>query len=98
MESVAAKPAKLKHSYLLLATFLITNFLFFIDEGYFNLNWMKHWGNWVMFGIYFLFIYLGQFAFTALAWRFDRTPLAYLFGITMGTFLGAGGLILILLS
>lgn len=31
---------------------LLTTFLFFIDEGYYNFNWMLSWGNWVVFIIY----------------------------------------------
>lgn len=31
---------------------LLTLFLFFIDEGYYNFNWMSKAGNWMAFLIY----------------------------------------------
>ncbi|WP_313807471.1 hypothetical protein [Flavobacterium sp.] len=33
--------------------FLIAQFLFFIDEGYYDFRWMKDIGNWIVFFIYF---------------------------------------------
>jgi hypothetical protein len=36
----------------LVAALLIVLFLFFIDEGYYNFNWMAQWGNWIVFGMY----------------------------------------------
>lgn len=35
-------------------SFLITQFLFFIDEGYYNFRWMTNVGNWMVFGVYFV--------------------------------------------
>lgn len=34
-------------------SFLITQFLFFIDEGYYNFRWMINVGNWLVFVFYF---------------------------------------------
>jgi hypothetical protein len=34
-------------------SFLITQFLFFIDEGYYDLQWMSSIGNWLLFVVYF---------------------------------------------
>lgn len=31
---------------------LLTAFLFFIDEGYYNFDWMLSFGHWIVFGIY----------------------------------------------
>lgn len=39
---------------------LVIFFLFFIDEGYYNFNWMKEPGNWVAFVIYLLAFIFGQ--------------------------------------
>ena len=97
MSTVSLSTNKMKTWVLLLATFLITNFLFFIDEGYFDFTWMSLWGNWVMFVIYFLFIFTGQWLMTRLSWRFEPGPLSYIFGITLGSVLG-GGLLIVLLS
>ena len=38
-------------------SFLVTNFLFFIDEGYNDFRWMKDAGNWVVFFMYVVGIY-----------------------------------------
>lgn len=40
--------------------------LFFIDEGYYNFNWMKEPMNWFAFFLYFGLILLGE-ALTAIA-------------------------------
>ncbi len=42
---------------LLVVTFLLVNFLFFIDEGYYDFRWMSMWGNWVVFVIYNVVIF-----------------------------------------
>jgi hypothetical protein len=31
---------------------LLTMFLFYIDEGYYNFNWMLKWSNWFAFLLY----------------------------------------------
>lgn len=48
---------------------LITLFLFFIDEGYYDFRWMAHPGNWVAFLIYFLPIFLCQWLIFTLVLR-----------------------------
>ena len=48
---------------ILLSTLLITQFLFFIDEGYNDFRWMKSIGNWVVYFLYFGIISLGQLFF-----------------------------------
>ena len=37
---------------------IITLFLFFIDECYYDFRWMKLWGNWVVYLIYVIAIWL----------------------------------------
>ncbi|MCF8237394.1 MAG: hypothetical protein K9I85_04505 [Saprospiraceae bacterium] len=39
----------------------IVFFLFFIDEGFYDLRWMKAPGNWVAFGLYWMAMILGEF-------------------------------------
>jgi len=39
---------------------LITMYLFYLDEGYFNFMWMKNFGNWIFFMIYGSFFLFGQ--------------------------------------
>jgi len=36
---------------------ILTQFLFFIDEGWYDFRWMKSWGNWVVYLIYILLIW-----------------------------------------
>ena len=53
-------------SYLFLIISVVASlFLFYIDEGYYNFQWMKSWGNWIVFMIYAVIIFLVQqlFAF-----------------------------------
>ncbi len=35
----------------------IAMFLGYIDEGYYNFNWMKNIGNWIALSVYALFIF-----------------------------------------
>ena len=53
-------------SYLFLIISVVASlFVFYIDEGYYNFQWMKSWGNWIVFIIYAGIIFLVQqlFAF-----------------------------------
>jgi hypothetical protein len=45
---------------------LVTNILFFIDEGYNDFRWMKDPGNWVVFVIYVVGIYAVLFTIAVL--------------------------------
>ncbi len=40
---------------------LLTLFLFYIDEGYYDFRWMQEPGNWVPFFLYWGAMILGQF-------------------------------------
>lgn len=48
---------------LMLWTLLIVFGLFFIDEGYYDLRWMRDGGNWIVFVVYFLIILSAQLFF-----------------------------------
>jgi hypothetical protein len=39
---------------------LLTNFLFFIDEGFYSFQWMNNVGNWVAFALYVAVMVLFQ--------------------------------------
>ena len=43
--------------------------LFFIDEGYYDLRWMKNFGNWLFFVLYATFIFLIEFALYTLLFK-----------------------------
>ncbi|MGX7666445.1 hypothetical protein [Flavobacterium pedocola] len=38
-------------------SFLVAQFLFFIDEGYYDFRWMEDAGNWLVFAVYFVVIF-----------------------------------------
>ncbi|ESU24934.1 hypothetical protein FEDK69T_04900 [Flavobacterium enshiense DK69] len=40
-----------------LNSFIVAQFLFFIDEGYYNFRWMKDIGNWMVFVVYFFVLF-----------------------------------------
>jgi hypothetical protein len=51
MNSIQTKSTK--QEYILLASsVLLTLFLFYIDEGYYNFKWMLKMSNWLAFIIY----------------------------------------------
>ena len=45
---------------LLLSTICVTLFLGFIDEGYYNFNFLLDFGNWIVLGVYGIGIYCCQ--------------------------------------
>ena len=59
----------------LVSAFIIVNFLFFIDEGYYDFRWMAEWGNWLAFFIYMVIFFpvqllISHFFFRALSgWK-----------------------------
>ncbi len=48
---------------LLIVSFLFVNFLFFIDEGWYDLRWMKQPGNWLVFALYLGILFGSQMIF-----------------------------------
>lgn len=40
-----------------LNSFIVAQFLFFIDEGYYDFRWMKDLGNWMVFVVYFFVLF-----------------------------------------
>jgi hypothetical protein len=64
MSAITTTPDTSKDSLLipLASAFVITFFLFFIDEGYYDLRWMMNWGNWIVFVVYFVFLFPVQWA------------------------------------
>jgi putative effector of murein hydrolase len=47
-----------------ISTILITLFLFFIDEGNYNFEWMANWGNWIVFFVYAFPVFFAQVLFS----------------------------------
>lgn len=76
------------------SSILITLFLFFIDEGYYNFNWMANIGNWIAFLIYVVPVFLFQLLIYAVALR--RYPgrgkiwMSIVFGTAMALMLVIG--------
>lgn len=72
----------------LLTSVGLTLILFFIDEGYYNFNWMTNVGNWLMFvvyvgGIFLLQIIADQLLFKKLSTQL-RVALSVLLGLPLG--------------
>ena len=42
---------------LLISAISITFFLFYIDEGYYDLRWMNNLGNWIVFCLYAMILW-----------------------------------------
>jgi len=56
--------------FIFVSAFLLTQFLFFIDEGYYDFRWMAEPSNWIIFVIYFGLIVMGQLTIAKLTGRF----------------------------
>ncbi|WP_297986597.1 hypothetical protein [uncultured Chryseobacterium sp.] len=70
---------------LLAASFIITNFFFFIDEGFNNFTWMKSFGNWMVFVIYFITIFGFQILFATYIFRKTDSNIKLFFSSIAGT-------------
>ncbi len=72
---------------LLIVSFLFVNFLFFIDEGWYDLRWMKQPGNWLAFALYLGILFGSQMIFHT--WiccrlqRSDRIVLSAIGGVVL---------------
>lgn len=81
-------------SIILLSGFLIVQFLFFIDEGFYDFRWMKSAGNWFVFFIYWLGIFICQILLTTLLLIRQKS----IFRIILGIFFGAAAGIYLLIK
>jgi len=73
---------------LIASSVLITMFLFFIDEGYYNFKWMLSIGNWIAFLVYFVAIFYGQLFFSTLLLKKYHGPGKTLLSVLGGTIIG----------
>lgn len=55
----------------LLNALMITLFLFYIDEGFYDFRWMLNFGNWIVFLVYVAAIYGVQLLLTLPLFRFS---------------------------
>jgi len=83
---------------LFIASALISLFLFYIDEGYYNFSWMKNIGNWIAFIFYVFGIFSGQIIFSKIILRKIKPKLNLLLSIIFGSILSLSFLILGFLS
>jgi len=67
---------------------LVTLFLFFIDEGYYDFRWMKSLGNWLFFVLYCMILFLAELLFYKLILKNlsgnNKIALSVLGGILLG--------------
>jgi len=68
--------------------FIIVQILFFIDEGYYDFRWMKSFGNWIVFVMYFGFLLVGQLLIKLLFFR-KKAGFGFL-TISLGILMGVG--------
>lgn len=73
---------------LLINSTFITLFLFFIDEGYYNFNWMSNAGAWFVFLMYSLFLFFVQIGISKLIGLKIKSSLKIVLGIISITTLG----------
>ncbi len=72
----------------LLTSAIVTTFLFYIDEGNNNFNWITNWGAWMIFMIYVLPLYFVQWLlFTFLLKRLKK-PIGVILSISFGLIFG----------
>lgn len=50
----------------LIISAVLTLYMFYLDEGYFSFQWMKSFGNWIIYFVYVAIIFLIQFGIGSL--------------------------------
>lgn len=92
-KTLASKTTNRSFVTFLIFSLAITFLMLFVDEGYYDLRWMKSFGNWIMFGVYVLLMLIGQLVFfNIILSRYSgkgKTAMSMIFGCI----LGAGSLI-----
>ncbi|MEI7979143.1 MAG: hypothetical protein WCI53_09885 [Bacteroidota bacterium] len=69
----------------LLSALFITLFLFYIDEGYYNFNWMLKASNWAAFIIYFVPLFGIPFLLIQFLKKYVTVNANYILSITLGS-------------
>lgn len=73
---------------MMFSTLLITIFLFFIHEGYYDFRWLHNPGNWIVFPVYALPIFTLQLLFEEIVFKNYRGPGKTALSIAGGTLTG----------
>ncbi len=81
MSAITVTPGTTRDSVFIpfFSALLITLFLFFIDEGYYDFRWMMSWGNWIVFVMYLILLFPVQWVISHFLFRkFQGTQKALL--------------------
>lgn len=94
LSNTNTQPKEGHYWFPLITSIAVTVLLFFIDEGYYNFNWMADFGNWVAFAIYVLGLFVFQLIFQVVLFRklpgFCRDGLSFLIGVPLALYLLIG--------
>jgi len=90
MNTISLESFLAKNKVLLFAfcAILFTQFLFFIDEGYYDFRWMKSIGNWIVFPVYTVPIFLCQLGFSWLIRRITASFWGTIASVVLGSIVG----------
>jgi hypothetical protein len=69
----------------LLSALFITLFLFYIDDGYYNFNWMLKASNWAAFIIYFVPLFGIPFLLIQFLKKYLTVNTNYILSIALGS-------------
>lgn len=83
-----SKEKKSNLTILMISSFLITTFLFFIDEGNYNFDWSLDLFSWIVFFIYLVPILLFQVLISNLISKRVSKTLNSFLSVVIGSFIG----------
>ena len=87
MNSIQTKSNK--QAYILLgSSVIITLFLFYIDEGYYNFKWMLQLSNWFAFVIYIIPVFGFQLLVFKLISKIFSSQISTILSIIIGAIIG----------
>ncbi len=76
------------HYVMVLSAVIMTLFLFYIDEGYYDFRWMQDGGNWLAFIIYVVILFAAQEFLYYIISKVFRSPVPKVVIIIAGLILG----------
>ncbi len=80
---------QIRISIYFIISLLLVGYMFYIDEGNYNFEWMKSMGTWLIFVGYVIVVFLGQVVISEVFLKTNKNFSKLFWSIILGPFLGA---------
>jgi len=79
-----------------ISSLLIVGYLFYIDEGNYNFDWLTHGGSLLIYLLYVLVVFAGQVVVSEVFLKSAKSFGRFIWSILLGPFLGATAIMFVL--